>query len=72
MAAGGVVLEVDGVSKSFGALSALSRVGLAVSEGEVFSIIVGLVLVLIVLFAPRGLLGFRQALRGRPAAKASR
>ena len=39
MAAGGVVLEVDGVSKSFGALSALSRVGLAVSEGEVFSII---------------------------------
>ncbi|PYO55667.1 MAG: branched-chain amino acid ABC transporter permease [Candidatus Rokuibacteriota bacterium] len=39
---------------------------------EWYSIIVGLVLVLIVLFAPRGLLGFRQALRGRPAAKASR
>jgi branched-chain amino acid transport system ATP-binding protein len=39
MASGGVVLEVDGVSKSFGALAALSRVGLAVSEGQVFSVI---------------------------------
>ena len=33
---------------------------------EWYSIIVGLVLVLIVLFVPRGLLGFRQALRVRP------
>ena len=39
MAAGGVVLEVDGVSKNFGALAALSRVDLAVSAGEVFSVI---------------------------------
>ena len=30
-----------------------------------YNIVVGLVLVLIVLFVPRGLLGFRQALRGR-------
>ncbi len=35
----------------------------ASSYVEWYSIIVGLVLVLIVLFAPRGLLGFRQALR---------
>jgi branched-chain amino acid transport system ATP-binding protein len=33
------VLEVDGVSKSFGALAALTRVSLAVREGEVFSVI---------------------------------
>jgi branched-chain amino acid transport system permease protein len=33
---------------------------------EWYSIIVGLVLVLIVLFVPRGLLGFRQTLRVRP------
>jgi branched-chain amino acid transport system ATP-binding protein len=39
VAAGGVVLEVDGVSKNFGALAALSRVDLAVSAGEVFSVI---------------------------------
>src|SRR5207249_8435262 len=39
MAARGVVLEVDSVSKSFGALAALSRVGFAVSEGQVFSVI---------------------------------
>jgi branched-chain amino acid transport system permease protein len=31
-----------------------------------YNIVVGLVLVLIVLFVPRGLLGLRQALRGRP------
>jgi branched-chain amino acid transport system permease protein len=30
-----------------------------------YNIVIGLVLVLIVLFVPRGLLGFRQALRGR-------
>ena len=35
-----------------------------------YSIIVGLVLVLIVLFAPHGLLGARQWLRARPAGKA--
>jgi branched-chain amino acid transport system ATP-binding protein len=39
MAAGGVVLEVDAVSKNFGALAALSRVGFAVSERQVFSVI---------------------------------
>jgi branched-chain amino acid transport system ATP-binding protein len=33
------VLEVDGVSKSFGALAALSGVSLAVQEGQVFSVI---------------------------------
>ena len=33
------MLEVEGVSKSFGALAALSRVSLAVREGEVFSVI---------------------------------
>jgi branched-chain amino acid transport system permease protein len=33
---------------------------------EWYSIVVGLVLVLIVLFVPRGLLGFRQALRPHP------
>jgi len=36
---GEAVLEVEGVSKSFGALAALSGVSLAVREGEVFSII---------------------------------
>jgi branched-chain amino acid transport system ATP-binding protein len=35
----GAVLEVDGVSKSFGALAALSRVTLSVRPGEVFSVI---------------------------------
>jgi branched-chain amino acid transport system ATP-binding protein len=33
------VLEIDGVSKHFGALAALTRVSLAVREGEVFSVI---------------------------------
>ena len=33
------MLEVEGVSKSFGALAALSRVSLMVKEGEVFSVI---------------------------------
>ena len=45
----------------------------ASSYVEWYSIIVGLVLVLIVLFAPRGLLGFRQALRAMSSPeKASR
>ncbi len=39
MARGGVVLEVDFVSKSFGALAALTKVGFAVRHGEVFSVI---------------------------------
>ena len=39
MARDGVVLEVDGVSKSFGALAALSNVSLAVRAGQVFSVI---------------------------------
>ena len=33
------MLEIEGVSKSFGALAALSRVSLMVREGEVFSVI---------------------------------
>jgi branched-chain amino acid transport system ATP-binding protein len=33
------LLEVDGVSKSFGALAALSRVSITVRAGEVFSVI---------------------------------
>jgi branched-chain amino acid transport system permease protein len=36
-----------------------------------YNIVVGLVLVLIVLFVPRGLLGFRQALRGRAGREAA-
>jgi branched-chain amino acid transport system permease protein len=36
-----------------------------------YNIVIGLVLVLIVLFVPRGLLGLRQALRGRPRREAS-
>ena len=39
MARDGVVLEVAAVSKSFGALAALTDVSLAVREGEVFSVI---------------------------------
>jgi branched-chain amino acid transport system ATP-binding protein len=39
MAARRVVLEVHSVSKNFGALAALSRIGFAVSEGQVFSVI---------------------------------
>ena len=39
MARDGVVLEVAAVSKSFGALAALTDVSLAVHEGEVFSVI---------------------------------
>ena len=39
MARDGVVLEVEAVSKSFGALAALTDVSLAVREGEVFSVI---------------------------------
>ena len=39
MARDGVVLEVRGVSKSFGALAALTDVSLGVREGEVFSVI---------------------------------
>ena len=38
---------------------------------EWYSIVVGVVLVLIVLFAPRGLLGFRRAWRGRPGGEAA-
>jgi branched-chain amino acid transport system ATP-binding protein len=34
-----VILEVDGVGKHFGALTALSRVSLSVSPGQVFSVI---------------------------------
>ena len=36
---GGPILEVDGVSRNFGALAALTRVSFAVREGEVFSVI---------------------------------
>jgi len=36
---GGVVLQVEGVSRSFGALAALSKVSFTVSEGQVFSVI---------------------------------
>ncbi|PYN25446.1 MAG: ABC transporter ATP-binding protein [Candidatus Rokuibacteriota bacterium] len=39
MARDGVVLEVDAVSKSFGALAALSKVSLAVRAGQIFSVI---------------------------------
>jgi branched-chain amino acid transport system ATP-binding protein len=39
MARDGIVLEVDAVSKSFGALAALSRVSFAVRQGQVFSVI---------------------------------
>ncbi len=39
MARDGVVLEVDAVSKSFGALAALSKVSFAVEQGQVFSVI---------------------------------
>jgi len=39
MARDGVVLEVDGVSKSFGALAALSKVSLVVQAGQIFSVI---------------------------------
>jgi branched-chain amino acid transport system ATP-binding protein len=39
MAHDGVVLEVDAVDKSFGALAALSRVSFAVRQGQVFSVI---------------------------------
>ncbi len=35
----GMMLEVDGVSKSFGALAALAEVSLSVRAGEVFSVI---------------------------------
>jgi branched-chain amino acid transport system ATP-binding protein len=35
----GLILEVDGVSKQFGALAALTRVSLAVAPGQVFSVI---------------------------------
>ncbi|HEY7520568.1 MAG TPA: ABC transporter ATP-binding protein [Methylomirabilota bacterium] len=34
-----MILEVDGVGKQFGALSALSRVSLSVSPGQIFSVI---------------------------------
>jgi branched-chain amino acid transport system ATP-binding protein len=36
---GDVLLEVDGVSRSFGALAALSKVSFRVHEGQVFSVI---------------------------------
>jgi branched-chain amino acid transport system ATP-binding protein len=36
---GDVLLEVDGVSRSFGALAALTRVSFTVREGQVFSVI---------------------------------
>ena len=39
MAPGGVILEVDGVGKQFGALAALTGVSFAVSERQVFSVI---------------------------------
>jgi len=39
MAHDGVILEIDSVSKSFGALGALSRVSFAVRQGQVFSVI---------------------------------
>ena len=39
MARDGVVLEVDAVSKSFGALAALSNVSLTVRAGQIFSVI---------------------------------
>ena len=39
MARDGVVLEVDAVSKSFGALAALSSVSLVVRAGQIFSVI---------------------------------
>jgi branched-chain amino acid transport system ATP-binding protein len=39
MARDGVVLELDDVTKSFGALVALSRVSIAVRAGEIFSVI---------------------------------
>ena len=39
MAHDDVVLEVDGVSKTFGALAALTRVSLRVHAGQVFSVI---------------------------------
>ena len=39
MARDGVVLEVDAVSKSFGALAALSNVSLVVLAGQIFSVI---------------------------------
>ena len=39
MARDGVVLEVEGVSKSFGALAALTRVSFTVRQGQVFSVI---------------------------------
>jgi branched-chain amino acid transport system ATP-binding protein len=35
----GLILEVDAVSKQFGALAALTRVSLAVAPGQVFSVI---------------------------------
>jgi branched-chain amino acid transport system ATP-binding protein len=35
----GLILELEAVSKSFGALAALSRVSLAVRSGEIFSVI---------------------------------
>jgi branched-chain amino acid transport system ATP-binding protein len=39
MARDGVVLEVDAVGKSFGALAALSKVSFAVQQGEIFSVL---------------------------------
>ena len=39
MAHDGVVLEVDSVGKSFGALAALSRVSFVVRQGQIFSVI---------------------------------
>ena len=39
MAHDGVVLEVDSVSKSFGALAALSKVSFTVRQGQIFSVI---------------------------------
>ncbi len=39
MARDGIVLEVEGVSKSFGALAALTDVSIGVRQGEVFSVI---------------------------------
>ena len=39
MARDGVVLEVDAVSKNFGALAALSNVSLVVQAGQIFSVI---------------------------------
>jgi branched-chain amino acid transport system ATP-binding protein len=39
VAGAGVILEVDGIGKQFGALAALTKVSFSVREGQVFSVI---------------------------------